>query len=116
MTDFVPVMTLTDLPEGTATKVELNGVDVCLVHSLGQVYAIDATCSHADVSLSEGDVEGCFIECWLHGSRFDLRTGEPTGPPATLPVPVYQTRVVGDGDDAMIFVSANQGGGHTWQS
>ncbi|MEI6621484.1 MAG: non-heme iron oxygenase ferredoxin subunit [Actinomycetes bacterium] len=116
MNDFVPVLPLADLPEGTATKVEVNGIEVCLVHSQGQVFAIDDTCSHAEVSLSEGDVEGCFIECWLHGSRFDVRTGQPIGPPAILPVPVYSTRVVGDDADAMIFVSANRGGGHTWQN
>ena len=49
-------------------------------------YAIDDECSHAAIPLSEGDVEGCEIECWLHGSRFDLRTGKPTGLPATEPV------------------------------
>jgi 3-phenylpropionate/trans-cinnamate dioxygenase ferredoxin subunit len=53
--------------------------------------------------LSEGDVEGCEIECWLHGSRFDLRTGKPSGPPATEPVPVYAVRV--DGDDVLVDVT-----------
>ena len=53
--------------------------------------------SHASVALSEGDIDGCTLECWLHGSRFDLRTGEPTGPPATQPVPVFPVEVR-DGD------------------
>ena len=50
----------------------------------------------AEVPLSEGEVEGTTVECWLHGSRFDLRTGKPTGLPATEPVPVYDTKIEGD--------------------
>jgi nitrite reductase/ring-hydroxylating ferredoxin subunit len=110
------VAKLRDLPEGKAMRVDVDGIDVALVHSEGQVFAIDDICSHAEVSLSEGEVEGCFIECWLHGSRFDLRTGEPSGPPATEPVPVYRARVEGEGDDATIYVSVTQGAGHTWQN
>ena len=56
-------------------------------------YAVHDKCSHADVSLSEGEVDGCTLECWLHGSRFDLRTGEPTGLPATEPVAVYPVKI-----------------------
>lgn len=62
----------------------------------GTVYAIDDTCSHADVSLSEGDIEGCEIECWAHGSRFDLRTGESHELPAMTPIRTYPVRVDGD--------------------
>ena len=62
-----------------------------------EVFAIEDVCSHAEVPLSDGEVDGCTIECVLHGSRFDLRTGKPTGPPATRPVPVYPTTVV-DGE------------------
>ena len=62
-----------------------------------EVFAIEDVCSHAEVPLSEGEISGCTIECELHGSRFDLRTGKPTGPPATRPVPVFETSVV-DGD------------------
>ena len=49
------------------------------------------------MALSEGEVDGCTLECWLHGSRFDLRTGKPTGPPASVAVPVYPVQVT-DGD------------------
>lgn len=110
------VAKLKDIPPGTALRVDVDGIDVAVVHTEGQVFAIDDICSHAEVSLSEGEVEGCFIECWLHGSRFDLRTGEPTGPPAVEPVPVYTARVEGTGDDATIYVSVTQGAGHTWQN
>ena len=80
-----------DVADGRArSRVEVDGVPVvpsCAAD--GEVYAVHDECSHADVALSEGEVEGCTIECWLHGSRFDLRTGQPTGLPATEPVPVY---------------------------
>ena len=73
----------------------------------GEVYAIEDLCSHAEVPLSEGDVEefkgAPTIECWLHGSCFDLRTGEPTNLPATEPVSVYPVRV--EGEDVYVDVS-----------
>ena len=96
----VPVCRLADVPDGTAVRVEVgtgaDAVPICVVHTEGEVFAIRDVCSHADVPLSEGDVEGTTVECWLHGSRFDLRTGKPTGLPATAPVPVYETVVEGD--------------------
>ena len=60
------------------------------------MHALHDVCSHADVPLSEGDVDGGSIECWLHGSRFDLATGAPSGLPATTPVAVYRTKTEGD--------------------
>jgi 3-phenylpropionate/trans-cinnamate dioxygenase ferredoxin subunit len=59
-------------------------------------------CSHAEVPLSEGEVYDHTVECWLHGSCFDLRTGQPTGPPATVPVPVYPVKI--EGDDVYVAV------------
>ncbi len=87
---------LSALADESALKVELGGGPVCIARSNGEVYAIDDVCSHADVALSEGDVEDGTVECWLHGSRFDLRTGEATSLPATQPVPVYPVKVEGD--------------------
>lgn len=104
---FVEVAKLADLAEGSAMRVEVDGVGIAVVNSGGQVYAIDDTCSHAEVSLAEGEIDKCFIECWLHGSRFDLRTGEPAGPPAVEPVPVYAVRIDGDGPDKVILVSVS---------
>jgi len=60
------------------------------------VFAVDDICSHAEVSLSEGDVEDGRVECWLHGSRFDLRTGKATSLPATEPIAVFPVKVEGD--------------------
>ena len=88
---------LADLKPGVPLRVELDELDVAVVLTDDEVFAIEDVCSHAEVPLSEGEVSGCTIECELHGSRFDLRTGKPTGPPATLPVSVFETTVV-DGD------------------
>ena len=62
-----------------------------------EVFAIQDLCSHAAVPLSEGEVDDCTVECWLHGSRFDLRTGKPTGLPATEPIATFPVDVR-DGD------------------
>lgn len=94
---FERVCSLDEIPDEGALATEVDGEPVALVRSEGEVFAISDICSHADVPLSEGEVEHCEIECWLHGSRFDLRTGKPTGPPASLPVPVYPVRL-SDGD------------------
>ncbi len=92
--------TLSELPEEGALRVELGGRAVCIARSGGQVFAIDDRCSHADVSLAEGDVENGTIECWLHGSSFDLRTGAPTGLPATKPVATFPVTI--EGDDVLV--------------
>ena len=84
-----------DVADGTAVRVVLDGVPVAVVRSDGDVYAIHDVCSHANVALSEGEIEGQTIECWLHGSRFDLRTGKPTGLPATEPVSTFPVEVRG---------------------
>lgn len=91
-----------EVPEGGALRVELAGLPVCLARSGGEVFAIGDMCSHANVSLAEGDVENGAIECWLHGSRFDLRTGAPTGLPAVKPVPTYPVTI--EGDDVLVEI------------
>ena len=91
---------LAEIPDGAAVRVEFGDEPVCLVNTEGEVFAIRDVCSHQDVPLSEGDIEGTTVECWLHGSRFDLRSGKPTGLPATVPVPVYETKI--EGDDVLV--------------
>ncbi|MFD8914104.1 non-heme iron oxygenase ferredoxin subunit [Streptomyces sp. NPDC059575] len=100
---FVRVCGLSELSEDTPKRVELDGTPVSVVKTEGEVYAIYDICSHANVSLSEGEVEDGQIECWLHGSCFDLRTGKPSGPPATRPVPVYPVKI--EGDDVLVSLS-----------
>ena len=99
---FERACALADVPDEGVIPVEVGGVEVAIVKSEGQVFAVRDECSHAQIMLSEGDVEGCEIECWLHGSRFDLRTGEPTGLPAYEPVPVYPVQL--DGDDVLVDI------------
>ena len=107
---FARVCSLTDVKEPGSFRVELDGPGpeaIAVVRFEGEVFAIDDVCSHAEVPLSEGDVEefrgAPTIECWLHGSCFDLRTGEPTNLPATDPVSVYPVRV--EGEDVYVDVA-----------
>ena len=104
---FTKVCALVDVEEPGALHVDLDEQEIAIVRGEdGEVYAIEDRCSHADIPLSEGDVDGSTIECWLHGSRFDLRTGKPTGPPATTAVPVYPVRI--EGDDVYVDVTTNE--------
>ena len=93
---FIPASPLADVPDGGAIAVEIEGVELALVRDGEAVYAVIDECSHAAIPLSEGEVEGNEIECWLHGSRFDLRTGKPVNLPATEPVQTYPTTIEGD--------------------
>jgi len=85
-----------ELKTNTSTRFMVNGVPVAVVRLGDDIYAIGDTCSHADLSLSDGEVwaDEKSLECWKHGSRFDLLTGEPLTLPATQPVPVFVARVV----------------------
>jgi 3-phenylpropionate/trans-cinnamate dioxygenase ferredoxin subunit len=93
---FVRACSVDEVIAGKPHPVTVDEVDVALVRDGDDFYAIRDECSHANIALSEGDVDGCLIECWLHGSTFDLRTGEPTTLPAFEPVPIYPVRVEGD--------------------
>jgi 3-phenylpropionate/trans-cinnamate dioxygenase ferredoxin subunit len=103
MTEYVRACALTDVAEGEAIGVEVGEEPVAIVRTCGEVFAIRDVCSHAEVPLSEGEIDGRTIECWLHGSRFDLRSGKPTGMPATEPVPVYPVKI--EGDDVLVDVN-----------
>ena len=87
-----------ELVENQAKRVVVGGVPIALVKdSAGDIHAIGDTCTHGDISLSEGFIEGEAIECWAHGSQFSLLTGEPLNLPAYEPVPVFTVELV-DGD------------------
>ncbi|MET1155368.1 Rieske 2Fe-2S domain-containing protein [Arthrobacter sp.] len=93
-----------DVQVNQAVRILVDDYPVAIVRdSEGVLHAIGDTCSHADVSLSEGDVEGSTIECWGHGSQFDLRTGEPLSLPAFEPVPVFALTL--DGDSVYVDVT-----------
>ena len=92
---------LSDLVQDEARRVEVDGVAMAVVlDANGEVHAIGDTCTHGDISLSEGFVDGESLECWAHGSAFSLRTGKPLNLPAYEPVPVFAVTI--DGDDVLI--------------
>ncbi|GAB3486771.1 non-heme iron oxygenase ferredoxin subunit [Nocardiopsis coralliicola] len=98
---WTKVAELGEIPEEGALGIELDDeTPVALVRTEGEVFAVRDVCSHAEVRLSEGEVEDGTIECWLHGSCFDLRSGAAINPPATKPVPTYDVKI--DGDDVLV--------------
>jgi 3-phenylpropionate/trans-cinnamate dioxygenase ferredoxin subunit len=98
------VCSANDIQVKQALRILIDDYPVAVVRdSMGDIHAIGDTCSHADISLSEGDVEGCAIECWGHGSQFDLRSGQPLQLPAYDPVPVFAVEL--DGDDVYVAVT-----------
>ena len=89
--------TLADLAPGSLRRIRCGEVDVCLARmGDGSVHAVQDPCSHEGESLSEGEIIGGEVECPLHSSRFDLRTGEPRGLPAVDPVRVYPVDIRGE--------------------
>ena len=95
------VCSVSELTPDSAKRVEVDGVPIAVVlDSAGTVHAIGDTCTHGDISLSEGFVEDDTLECWAHGSKFSLLTGKPLTLPAYEPVPVYAVTL--DGDDVLI--------------
>ncbi len=86
---LLQVSALDELAPGSRTRVETPAVDVVVVRVGDDLYAIEDRCSHGDVPLSEGELDGCLLECWLHGSAFDVRTGEPTSLPAVKAVRTF---------------------------
>jgi 3-phenylpropionate/trans-cinnamate dioxygenase ferredoxin subunit len=104
---FVKVCATADIKRGEVIAAEVNGVSLAIVHCGDDSFrAVYDECSHAQIALSEGEVDGCTLECWLHGSRFDLTTGEPTGLPATEPVAIYPVEIH-DGDIYVSLVPSN---------
>lgn len=87
---------LDSVESGTGRKVDIGGLEILLVRIDGDIYAISDTCSHADVSLSNGfvDADDCTVECPKHGASFDLRTGEALTLPAIRPVSIYEVAVI----------------------
>ena len=93
---MIDLCALDEIPPGTARRFDVDDLRVAVVRIGDDVYAIGDRCTHADVSLSEGEIDADerTIECWKHGSQFDLVTGEPLSLPATKATPVYTVSVV----------------------
>ena len=88
-----------EIPAGEARRFVVNRIEIAIANlGSGTFLAVDDICSHAEASLSEGevDVDDETIECPRHGSVFDLRTGLPKSLPATVPIPTFPVKLEGD--------------------
>ncbi len=104
MSEWTRACAVSELSDGAALSITIGSQPVCVARSQGKVYALRDVCSHAEIALSEGEVEDGTIECWLHGSRFELATGRPIGLPANRPVPTYPVKV--EGGDVLVGLAA----------
>ena len=104
---FQRACSLDEVPTDTALAVTLDGHDIAVARDGDEVFAVEDLCSHAAVALSEGEVADCQIECWLHGSMFDLRTGKPTNLPATEPVATFPIEIRDVDGQAEIWVDVD---------
>ena len=90
---FERACALDEVQTDQALAVTIGRYDIAIARNGDEVFALQNECSHAAVALSEGEVADCQIECWLHGSMFDLRTGKPTNLPATEPVATFPVEI-----------------------
>lgn len=95
-----PVASFSELRDGIGIKVDLGDHRVAVFLVDGEVFAIGDRCSHAEASLSEGEVFDHEVECPRHGSAFDIRSGEPLSLPATKPVQSYRATI----EEGIVFV------------
>ncbi len=106
MSESIRLCSVSDIKPDTARRFDVGPHRIALVRiGENEFFAIGDKCSHADYSLSEGEVyaDQYEIECWKHGSTFSLKTGEPTVLPATKPVPTYEVKL--NGDNIMVEIS-----------
>lgn len=89
-------LVLDQITEGKPVRIEKDGKSICVARVGSEVFAVADTCTHSDASLSEGDVSGFKIECWLHGAEFDLRTGEALTLPANISLETYAVKIDGN--------------------
>lgn len=98
--EFVKVASVGDVAPGKCKPVRVGDEEILLANINGSIHAISDICSHAYAALSEGDFSGEEVECPLHGSAFNVLTGECMNPPANENVPVYPVRI--EGDDILV--------------
>lgn len=89
-------LSFSQLVQNKPVRLEKNGTSICVARIGDEVFAIGDTCTHSEASLSEGDITGTRIECWLHGAEFDLKTGAALTLPATESVKSYSVHIVAD--------------------
>ncbi len=100
MSQRVAVCKTDEVDDGSAVKVETEGLELAVFNLGGEFYVMEDQCSHGPGSLSEGFVEGEEIECDFHNGRFNIKTGEPTAPPCLVAQKIYPVTV----EDGTIFI------------
>lgn len=100
MATWVRIGEVAELPEGRGVKVEVLGHQIAMFRLGEDVYAVGDVCSHAEASLSEGEVFDDEVECPRHGASFDLKSGKAMTLPATRPVPAYEVKI----EDGVVFL------------
>lgn len=95
MSQWMDVASAADVFDGAGLPVDAAGHDLAVFQVDSEFFAVDNPCSHGDAKLCDGFVEGHEVECPFHQGRFDLRTGQPTCAPATVPIRVWPVRVLG---------------------
>ena len=98
--NFVKVAETKEIAPSSMKAVEVEGEKVCIINTEGNYYAIGNNCTHVGGPLDEGTLQGYEVECPWHGSKFDVRTGEPTKPPAVRSVPKYEVKM--DGNNVLV--------------
>jgi len=96
MVDYVEVATKDQVPLGQMTSVWAGGRKLLIYNIGGEFYATDEQCTHRECSLQEGVFSGQTVTCPCHFARFDVTTGEPLSPPATIPLPTYPIKIMGN--------------------
>jgi 3-phenylpropionate/trans-cinnamate dioxygenase ferredoxin subunit len=96
MPQFITLASLDALKTRKLLRADCDGRSLCLAYVDGRVFAVDDMCTHEDASLSKGSLHGECVKCPLHGSRFDLNTGEALDEPAEQALNTYEVRVEGD--------------------
>lgn len=109
MSERHAIGSVADFEANKPRRFVLDGEEVMVVKIDDEFFAVNDVCTHGEVSLSEGEIIGCSVECWLHGSAFDLRTGKPSGPPATKAIETYSVSLEGDENNPTVYVSLEAG-------
>jgi 3-phenylpropionate/trans-cinnamate dioxygenase ferredoxin component len=94
--NFVAVAKLEEVPAGTKKVVEVGGTEILLCNTRDRIFAVRNLCSHAYEKLEDGRLRACWISCPVHGARFDLETGAPLNPPATIAIDTFEVQIEGD--------------------
>jgi len=94
--DFVKIAHINDIQPLQMKVFQFDDEEVCVVNVDGKYYAINNICTHEGGPLADGKLEGYEVECPWHGSKFDIRNGQPTKPPAVRAVPKYEVKIEGN--------------------